>query len=36
MLDPDLTPKILEAFEIDETSEIYNVYLGLGNAIDSV
>ena len=35
-LAPDLTPKCLEASETNETDEIYNGYLGFGNAIDSV
>ena len=36
MPDPDLTPKISEMSETGETAEIYSVYLGLGNAIDSI
>ena len=36
MSDPDLTPKMSETSETGETAEIYSVYLGLGNAIDSV
>ena len=35
-LDPDLTPKCLEASETSETDEIYSGYLRFGNAIDSV
>ena len=36
LFDPSLTPKVLEASEINETDEIYSGYLRLGNAIDSV
>ena len=32
--DPDLTPKILESFEISETDEIYSGYLRLCDTID--
>lgn len=34
--DLDLTPKILESFEISETDEIYSGYLRLCDTIDSV
>ena len=36
MNDPDLTPEVLEAFEIDETSEIYSAYLRYSNTAGSV